>query len=353
MNRLDQFARRFPLVARPRPVCPSLDVRVRDVCDLARAAGAPGSDRLALAASARNKAALIASDCGLPDLARSLCWRQFDLYQHARPLNGRAARCALEPIVNLARLRVREGDGQAAYKLLDALFHSVRSGATSTIDGRVLDFHEFTASTDDRRAICQWLWAVLLSDGVRALTSSGQWATALSYVERHHGVGLRMLDGRQVAILSHTMTGDLNRALEIIQNSTPHEPWEHAIAACLAVLTQPSTDRITGMIEHYLGLDPAPEHLVFRTPAWPCHPRPGRRPAPRRLSKCRGPRRGRSHVGQGRIRRPRRNRTHQLCSPADFHPGTRAVQHGEIRWARPRQHSRAATGRTSVGDHGK
>jgi len=86
---------------------------VREVAELARTAAGQTGGGLTLAATTHNKAALIASDCGLPDLARSLCWQQFDVYLRARPLGAQAARYTLEPIANLARLLIREGNGKA------------------------------------------------------------------------------------------------------------------------------------------------------------------------------------------------------------------------------------------------
>jgi hypothetical protein len=62
---------------------------------------------LSIAAAAQNKAALIASDCGLTNLARSRhaneatwCWCQFDAYLRALPWGARVAQHALEPLVN-------------------------------------------------------------------------------------------------------------------------------------------------------------------------------------------------------------------------------------------------------------
>ncbi|MGH3693317.1 MAG: hypothetical protein ACRDRX_04840 [Pseudonocardiaceae bacterium] len=45
--------------------------------------------------------------------------------------------------------------------------------------------------------------------------------------------------------------------------------WEEAVAACLAILccrlADPQADPdITAMVDHYLRLEPAPEHTVFR-----------------------------------------------------------------------------------------
>lgn len=66
----------------------------------------------------------------LPDLARSLCWQQFDVYLRARPLGAQVARYMLEPIFNLARLLIREGNGKGAHQLLNTLYHAVRPAQT-------------------------------------------------------------------------------------------------------------------------------------------------------------------------------------------------------------------------------
>lgn len=210
----EETARRFPMVARPRPACPPLGERVAEIGDLASAAaGQSGAASLVLAAAAHNKAALIASDCGLPDLARSLCQQQLDLHLRARPLSGQAAKHAPEPAVNLARRRIRSGHGEAAYQLLDTLHRAARSRTDTVIEGRPVTFQGFTVSDDDHRALCRWLWAVLLADGTRALASTGRWDEALANVRKHAGTGQRLLDGRQVAILARWNFGDPVSAL--------------------------------------------------------------------------------------------------------------------------------------------
>ena len=265
-----RIAQRFPLVARPRPACPPLDVRVREVAELARAAAGQTGGGLALAARAHNKAALVASDCGLPDLARSLCWQQFDLYLRSRPLGAQAARYMLEPIVNLARLLIREGNGTGAHQLLDTLYHAVRSRTDAVIDGRHVSFRDLTDSDEDHRTLCQWLWTVLLADGTRALAGAGRWDQALAYAEQHRGVGQRLLDGRQVAVLARALAGDPASATALLDQSALSEPWEQPVAACLSVLcrtlgARPADSAIAAMVEHYLGLEPARELVVFRT----------------------------------------------------------------------------------------
>lgn len=80
-------ARRFPLLGRPRPACPSLPDRVKEIADIAHTARQKGAHGLAEGAHTLNKAALVASDCGLASLARDLCWQHIDTYRAAaRPL---------------------------------------------------------------------------------------------------------------------------------------------------------------------------------------------------------------------------------------------------------------------------
>ncbi|SDH25922.1 hypothetical protein SAMN05421505_11347 [Sinosporangium album] len=57
-----------------------------------RAAQAEGADDLTEAAAVHNQAALIASDCGLPDLARRWCHQQADIHMRAHPLNAQNTR---------------------------------------------------------------------------------------------------------------------------------------------------------------------------------------------------------------------------------------------------------------------
>ncbi|MFJ8953507.1 hypothetical protein ACIRO1_25670 [Streptomyces sp. NPDC102381] len=265
---VSQIAKRFPLVARPRPACPPLAERVREITDLAAAAERDGD--VTSATVALNKAALIASDCGMPDLARALCWRHAEVFLHAQPLGPQEARYALEPLVNLARLRIRDGDGPGAYHLLDSLNRAVRSQTEAVIDGRTTSFQHLTTSAADHQQVCQWLWAVLLGDGTRALATAGQWDRARAHTEQHRGVGQRLLDGRQVEVLARCLGGQPLEALEFLNKTALAEGWEHPVAACLAVLCLTAAGRrpvgpIQKMVKHYLELDAAPELAVLRS----------------------------------------------------------------------------------------
>ncbi|MCW2948944.1 MAG: hypothetical protein JWR24_5661 [Actinoallomurus sp.] len=262
-------AGRFPLIPRAKPVCRALEVRVARVRDRAHLADQRTDESLVRAAEAHNLAALIMSDCGLPDIARNLCWQQFEVFLTVRPLNAATAKLALQPLVNLGRLLIRDGDGTAAYQLLEALFEAVKTQANTVIDGRNISFHDRIRDDDERREVVQWLWSVLLADGTRALTRAGRWAEALQHAEQHKGIGDRLLDGRQVAILAQCEAGHYDTACSLLADTSTPTPWEEAVAACLRVLCLRMADRpadsdITTMVDRYLGLEPARENAVFQ-----------------------------------------------------------------------------------------
>ncbi|GAA4211366.1 hypothetical protein [Microbispora amethystogenes] len=154
MNLTETFAR-FPLVARPRPACAPLEGRVRDLCDLARSAEC-SNDR-STASAVFNQAALLASDLGLPDLARDWCHQHANIYLRMRPLDGAAARHALEPLVNLVRLRIRAGDGTGAFEMLNSLYQAVTTSTDTVIDGLHVPISELIATADDHRELRRWL----------------------------------------------------------------------------------------------------------------------------------------------------------------------------------------------------
>jgi hypothetical protein len=64
----------------------------------------------------------------MPDLARDLCWQQFDACTTAGPYGETGAKLALQPLVNLARLRIRDGDGdgESGYQVLQSLYDAVK-----------------------------------------------------------------------------------------------------------------------------------------------------------------------------------------------------------------------------------
>lgn len=261
MNPTDAFAQRFPLVARPRPVCHPLDDRVADLRRRADQADRTGD--LAAASAVFNLAALLASDCGLPDLARQWCHRQAHLYLRNHPLDAGNARHALEPLINLVRLHTRAGNGEHAYHVMDALYTAVASRTDVAIDGVVIP----AAFTTDEahRHVRRWLWTVLLATGARALAVAGRWSDAADRLREYRGIGRRMLDGRQVAVIAHASTGHVDHARELLRETEPGEPWENAVTACLTIYCGDSADAdplLTGY--HQLGT-PGPGLATFRT----------------------------------------------------------------------------------------
>ncbi|MFV2175537.1 hypothetical protein ACFHW2_26020 [Actinomadura sp. LOL_016] len=223
----------FPLVRRPRPPALPLHTRISALRDLAQAADGD----LVRAAETLNKAALIASDCGLPDLARSLCWRQYDIFDRARPLPASAANLAVQPILNIVRQLIRDGDTDRAHTLLQSLHRAARDQTDVVIDGRTVRLHGLVrAALDEHQTVGALVWAALLADGTRALTTGGRWREAAEFTRAHRGVGLRLLDGRQAAILALLHDGDHDHATAMVEQSTIIEPWEHLVQSLLRVL---------------------------------------------------------------------------------------------------------------------
>ncbi|MFK0111632.1 hypothetical protein [Streptomyces sp. NPDC091217] len=243
------IARRFPLIARFRPACLPLPDRVRSVTELA-ARAVERSDQ-GLASTVFNQTALIASDLGLPELARAMCHRHAAAYLNACPLPAMGAIRALEPLVNLARLQIRAGRTDEGRKRLSDLYEAVGAATAVSFEGITVPT-DLTCTEDDRREVRAWLWRVVLADGTRSLTTTGRWSEALAHIEQHRGVGTRMLDGRQVAVIAALTFGQTDRADALLATTTPGEPWEQAVTACLKTLCrretgQPVEDSLTNM----------------------------------------------------------------------------------------------------------
>ncbi|SDT11876.1 hypothetical protein [Actinoplanes derwentensis] len=221
--------RRFPLIARARPACTPLPERITSLSTLADKAT---TGDLATASAVFNLAALIASDCGDHDLAHHWCHR----LAHATLSRPHPGRNALEPLVNLARLRIRDGDGATAWTILETLYQAVADHATVTIDGITIATTALTASATEHAELRQWIWTVLLGTGAHALASANRWDDARHRLEQHHGIGHRMLDGRQIAVISHTLARRHHHAADLLRTTMPGEPWENAVTTVLNLL---------------------------------------------------------------------------------------------------------------------
>ncbi|MFI9643087.1 hypothetical protein ACIG87_24050 [Micromonospora sp. NPDC051925] len=257
-------ARHFPLVARSRPACTALPARIGALADLA--AQADRDNDPTAAARVHNQAALIASDCDQHELARTWCHRHAHAWLHHDQQGGVAGRRALEPLVNLARLHIRAGDHDDGFTLLNTLYQAVACRADTVIDDIPVPATALTHTPETHHDLVRWLWSVLLADGTRALTSAGRWDEAEQHLQRHKGIGHRMLDGRQVAIVARLHRHQHAAAQRLIDDTQPGEAWETAVTACLAGLGHPPTPtRIDRMTRHYHLLDPSPTQIVFRT----------------------------------------------------------------------------------------
>jgi hypothetical protein len=232
----------FPLVPRPRPPGLPLETRVAELTALAAAAEqGTRQERATRAAEVLNKAALIASDCGIPDLARELCHRQYRLFAQAASLPSWAVRLTLQPVLNIPRQLIRDGHADNAHAALKALHQAALSRTTTVIDGMQIDFATLTSTADGHKEACTLTWTALLADGTRALAQAGRWKEAAEYAATHRGTGSRLLDGRQAAILALLDDGQASEAIQMVEQSTVVEPWEHAVQAVLRVLCQRAT----------------------------------------------------------------------------------------------------------------
>jgi hypothetical protein len=227
----------FPLMPRERPPGRPLETRIAELARLAEPDGnAPNRVRIMQAAEVLNKAALIASDCGLRDLARAFCDQQFEQFMQARPWTGWLPKLAMQPLLNVARQSIRDGHGDDAYAMLDSLHSAARTRRSLTMSGHAIDFRALTKSPEDHKTLCTALWAALLADGTRALAQAGRWTEAADQAEAHHGIGARLLDGRQISIIARLTEGRASEAAALVEQSHATEPWEKVVRSILRVL---------------------------------------------------------------------------------------------------------------------
>ncbi|MDQ0773007.1 hypothetical protein QF026_001473 [Streptomyces aurantiacus] len=263
----DVMVQRFPLVARPRPACLPLPQRVHALAELADTAAKQCDP--SLASTVYNQAALIASDIGDPDTARAMCHQHAAAYLHTAPLTAGAAIRALEPVVNLARLQLRARQSDGSRQRLLTLFDAVTTAKPVQVEDISLPA-DLIANAADRQEVRAWLWSVLLADGTRTLTTAGRWAEALAHVETHRGVGQRMLDGRQVAVLAALTSGNSLGASILLAHTAPKEAWEGSVTDCLDILCRRMSRRgwrrsLEDLVTTYLERPDQDDMVVFDT----------------------------------------------------------------------------------------
>lgn len=258
-------ALRFPLVARFRPACLPLPLRVQALADLADRA--ERQDEQGLASAFFNQSALLASDLGLPFLAAEMCHRHARVFLAASPLTAASAIRGLEPLVNLARLQIRAGNTDDGRQRLSDLYEAVGAGQSAVFEGIAVPAR-LTSTEEDRQEVRGWLWRVLLADGTRTLTSTGHWRQALAHIEQHRGVGTRMLDGRQVAVVAALAEGAAEAAADLLASTAPGDPWEQAVTDCLTALWlraagQELDSCLAALVSTYLTHETVPGLTVF------------------------------------------------------------------------------------------
>jgi hypothetical protein len=260
--------RYFPLTGRPRPACRTLPERVTEVEDITKTARQPGADVVHHTAHALNKAALLASDCGLPGLARDLCWRHIDAYRDlGRPLVIAEARGILEPTLNLARLAIRAAAHDEALRLLDSIDQALADGADLIISGTVLPLAGMAITGAEHRKLREWAWLQHLSEGIRANALLGRWGAAERHAIAHRGIGDHLMEGRQAAIIARLADGNRSEASQVLSGSTVTEPWERHVAACLAVMCagdQKAAELAATLARGFAAADPIPGYAVYR-----------------------------------------------------------------------------------------
>ncbi|MFY7069434.1 hypothetical protein ACOQFV_26550 [Nocardiopsis changdeensis] len=233
---------------------------------------------------AMNKAALVASDTGQPDLAEALCWQQYDVFASAGPLTAKTALLALQPLVNLGRLAIRTGHPTAAHTVFESLLTATTPGQPAQVQGRTCPVADLVTSPSERTELRRFLWAVMLADGTRALCVADRWQDAVEHLHRYNGIGTRLLDGRQVAVLAALHRQDPDAARILLEGTVCNEPWEQAVAACLTaasarVAGHDPADAVTAMARHLIELPPTPGGAVFaaRAGVLACELAPGHR----------------------------------------------------------------------------
>lgn len=243
---LSAAVRRFPLLGRPRPDCPALPLRIQEIADAVATARRNAEHGMNGAAHALNKAALIASDSGMTELARDLCWQHIDTYRRAeRPLTILEARYLLEPVLNLARLQIRTDQGTAALHLLESMYQAVTRRSDLTVEDQTLPMADLVGAHQERRQLREWVWLQLIGEGVRALALAGRWGDAAEHARTHNGIGVHLMEGRQAAIISRCMTGAPAEGRALLAQSVTAEPWEQEIAGCLHLMCTDPSDSLT------------------------------------------------------------------------------------------------------------
>ncbi|MFC9327002.1 hypothetical protein [Kitasatospora sp. NPDC057015] len=239
---------------------------MKRLTELATSADATGN--LVQASAVHNLTALLAADRGLPGRARSLCRGHANLYLAHRPLTAERGRLALEPLVNLAHLLTRAGDGDAALAVLDQLAYAVATSNDTTLAGLPVSLADLTTPGTAREDVNEWLDNIRIYDGARALVRAGRWVDAYLHLKAAGDVGRRMFDGRQIGAVAVTTQGHTDLALGVLAGAPTEEPWEDVVAAaltvaCTLIAGRPSVEHTDAMLTGHRVLALHDEMPIF------------------------------------------------------------------------------------------
>ncbi|WP_030459470.1 hypothetical protein [Kitasatospora sp. NRRL B-11411] len=228
---------RFPLTPPvPARTAPPLEQRVDDLAALARRA-AESSDT-ALAAEVHRRAALLHFDLGHFGTAYALCNLHTALHLAYRPLSVELARGALELQLIHAELLIREGRPGTAIELVQEILRAVGAGqdaAAAAVGIRPLA--GLTATEQDRSALYDWWDNTSLQLLATALVRAGEWSKARLVLKADHVPPPGPGAARQVETIALALGGQHRIAATLLAKISldPHTPWEHVVAAALAV----------------------------------------------------------------------------------------------------------------------
>ncbi|MFI5959795.1 hypothetical protein [Cryptosporangium sp. NPDC051539] len=170
--------------------------------------------------------------------------------------------------MNLARLRIRARQTSTALDLLERIHHALATRTDIVVENRPLLASRLVATNDDHEQVRRWFGSVLIADGGRALASAGRWRDALAHQQRHGGIGARILDGRQIAVLGLATAGEHDQALHLLFTTQPGQPWETAVIMCLTTLiradTHADTD-VASILNTWWQAAESPGLAMFRT----------------------------------------------------------------------------------------
>ena len=262
----------FPLVPRPRPPGLPLEARVAELDHPGRQRGTGNSPGTRRPARPRSSTRPPSS----PPTAASPTWpascaaASTSYSPSPAPLPGWAVRLALQPVLNIPRQLIRDGHGDDAHAMLEALHQAALSRAVAVIDGMRIDFGTLTSTADGHKEACTLTWTALLADGTRALAQAGRWTEAAEHAAAHRGTGARLLDGRQAAILALLADGQRRTRPRRWSSSRPSPnpgstPSRQCSASCASA--PPGTDHtvITTMIAAAVELAQAPDLTTVLT----------------------------------------------------------------------------------------